>query len=110
MVCLGSAIAEGRVSDVIPGPRSTKRDERGNMSKHKHLGLLALAALAYLLPGCVPAVSYRANPRFQEQAQKIHTVLLLPPKVTVYQIDAGSVREEITEWSAQARLHSDYYG
>jgi hypothetical protein len=75
------------------------------MSKQKHLGLLALAALAYLLSGCVPAVSYRANARFQEQAPKIHTVLLLPAEIKVYQIDAGGVREEMTEWSTQARTN-----
>ena len=71
------------------------------MSKHKNLGLLALAVLAYLLSGC--AVSYRANSRFQEQAQQIRTVAILPLEVKVYQIDAGGVREEIAEWSAQAR-------
>jgi hypothetical protein len=69
------------------------------MSKHKDL--LALAAMAYLLSGC--AVSYRANSRFQEQAQQIRTVAILPSEVKVYQIDADGVREEIAEWSAQAR-------
>jgi hypothetical protein len=76
------------------------------MSKHKNVELLALAAWAYLLSGCVPAaVSYRANPRFQQQSQQIQTVSLLPPKVKVYQIDVGGVREEITEWSTQARTN-----
>jgi hypothetical protein len=76
------------------------------MSKHKNVELLALAAWAYLLSGCVPAaVSYRANPRLQQQSQQIHTVSLLPPKVKVYQIDAGGVREEITEWSIQAQTN-----
>ena len=46
---------------------------------------------------------YRANSRFQEQAQQIRTVTILPSEVKVYQIDAGEVREEIAEWSAQAR-------
>ena len=62
------------------------------MSKHKNLGLLALAVLAYLLSGC--AVSYRANSRFQEQAPQIRTVAILPLEVKVYQIDAaGSAKK-----------------
>ena len=81
------------------------------MSKYKNLGLLALAAVAYLLSGCElpPPPSYslieleRANSRFQEQSQQIRTVAILPSEVKVYQIDASEVREEITEWSAQAR-------
>jgi hypothetical protein len=76
------------------------------MSKHQNLGLLAFAGVAYLLSGCVPAaVSYRANPRFQQQSQQIRTVSILRPEVKVYQIDAGGVREEITEWSTQARTN-----
>jgi hypothetical protein len=76
------------------------------MSNHKNVDLLVLAAWAYLLSGCVPAaVSHRANPRFQEQSKQIQTVSILPPKVKVYQIDAGGVREEITDWSSQARTN-----
>lgn len=72
------------------------------MSKYKNLGLLALAAVAYLLSGCAVSVTYRANSRFQEQAQQIRTVAILPSEVKVYQIDVDGVRE-IAEWSAQAR-------
>jgi hypothetical protein len=32
-------------------------------------------------------------------------VSILPPEVKVYQIDAGGVREEIAEWSTQARTN-----
>jgi len=74
------------------------------MSRFKNPVLLV--GLAFLLSGCVPpGVSYRANPRFQAQAQQIHTVAILPAEVKVYQIDAGGVREEIAEWSAQARTN-----
>jgi hypothetical protein len=77
------------------------------MSKHKkNVGLLALAVLAYFLSACAPAaVSYRTNPRFQQQSQQIQTVSILPPEVKVYQIDTGGVREEITQWSTQARTN-----
>jgi len=71
------------------------------MSKYKNLVLLG--GLVFLLSGCAPAVSYRANPRFQEQARQMHTIAILPSKVRVYQIDAGGAREEIAEWSAQAQ-------
>jgi hypothetical protein len=83
------------------------------MSKDKNLGLLALAALAYLISGCMgpmpppPSDSLiefeRATSRFQEQAKQIRTVVILPSEVKVYQIDAGGVPEEIAAWSAQAR-------
>jgi hypothetical protein len=80
---------------------------------YRLFGLLALAAMAYLLSGCElpPPPSYslieleRANSRLQEQAQQIRTVAILPSEVKVYQIDAGDVREEIAEWSAQARTN-----
>ena len=81
--------------------------------------MLALAAMAYLLSGCVivaglagqpqppPSDSLiefeRENSRFQEQVKQIRTVAILPSDVGVYQIDAGDVREQIAEWSAQAR-------
>jgi hypothetical protein len=73
------------------------------MFQYKNIGLLALAAVASLPSGC--AVSYRANSRFQEQAQQIRTIAILPSEVKVYQIDADGVREEIAEWSAQARTN-----
>ena len=76
------------------------------MVKDKNSVLLLLAAGACLLSGCVPAaVTYRANPRFQEQGSRIHTIAVLPSDVKVYQIDAGGVREEMAEWSTRARTN-----
>lgn len=75
------------------------------MSKYRNLGILGLVGAVYLLSGCVAAVSYRTNPGFQEEAKRIHTIAVLPSEVKVYQIDAGGVREEIAEWSAQARTN-----
>ena len=71
------------------------------MAKHKNIRLLALAVLACLFSGCT--VSYRANSRFQEQAKPIRTIAILPSEVRVYKIDVNEVREEIAEWSVQAR-------
>jgi hypothetical protein len=77
------------------------RELRKFMAKPQYLSTVIIAA--YLLSGCVTAVSSRANPRFREQSHRIHSVALLPTEVKVYQIDAGGVREEIAEWSTQAR-------
>lgn len=71
------------------------------MDKYKYLGILIFAA--YMLSGCVSAVSSRTNPRLLEQSQRIRSVALLSSEVKVFQIDAGGVREEITDWSTQAR-------
>jgi hypothetical protein len=76
------------------------------MFKFKNMALLGLAVLLCVLSGCVPAgLSYRTNPRFSEQASLIRTVAVLPSEVKVFQIDVGNVREEIAEWSAQARTN-----
>jgi hypothetical protein len=69
--------------------------------RRRYLSILSIAA--YLLSGCVTAVTSRTNPRLQEQSQRIHSIVLLPSEVKVYQIDVGGVREEMTEWSTQAR-------
>jgi hypothetical protein len=73
------------------------------MFKYKHLGFYAM--LISLLSGCVPAATFRASPRFPEQAKLIHEIALLPADVKVYRIDAGGVREEISEWSSEARTN-----
>jgi hypothetical protein len=73
------------------------------MAKSKQLVIVLITAATYLISGCAPAVTYRANPRFAEESQKTRTVLRLPARVKVYQIDAGGVREEMEQWSSQAR-------
>jgi hypothetical protein len=73
------------------------------MGKLKSIRIVILIATVYLMSGCATGLSYRANPRFAEQSQQARTVAVLPPKVKVYQLDAGGVREEIETWSSQAR-------
>lgn len=73
------------------------------MSVRQKDGVKVLTLVLCLMSACAPAVSYRAHPRLAERARRIHTVVLLPPEVKVYQIDAGGVREEIEEWSGRAR-------
>jgi hypothetical protein len=73
------------------------------MSNLKGLIAVIVIAAAYLTSGCAPTVSSRSNPRFAEQSRQMRTIALLPPRIKVYQIDAGGVREEIEAWSSQAR-------
>ena len=75
------------------------------MDQRPHLGLLLLLAGVFLASSCAPSATYRVSPRFYGEAARIGTVAILPAQVKVYQIDAGGVREEMTDWSAAARKH-----
>ena len=66
--------------------------------------LLSVLTAACLL-GCVPPALIRTNARLQEQSSLIRTITVLPTQIKVYQIDTGGVREEIADWSAQARTN-----
>jgi hypothetical protein len=73
------------------------------MPKLKSVGFLLLTA-ALLISGCAATqVSYRTNPQFRERSREMHAAVVLPPKIKVYQIDAGGIREEIETWSREAR-------
>ena len=65
-----------------------------------HSGLLVSL---YLFSGCVPAVKFPVNPSFHQRAASVRQIAVLPPEVKVHQVDAGGVKEEMAEWSAQAR-------
>ena len=67
----------------------------------KTLALALLAAL--LLPGCVQVVAYRTNPTLEARAGQIKSLVLLPPSVEVFELDAGGVKEKRDEWSSQAK-------
>jgi hypothetical protein len=73
------------------------------MSLNAKVASFALIAFTYLLSGCVAAPSFKASASFADQARKIQTVVLVPSEITVYQIDAGGVRQEIEAWSVQAK-------
>jgi hypothetical protein len=76
------------------------------MTKNNNLALVAFTAAVWVLSGCVPPPdTTRANPRLYQQAPLIRTVALLPAEIKVFQIDAGGVREEMAEWSAQAHTN-----
>ena len=57
------------------------------------------------IAGCALGPSYRARADLEEKVKTIKSVVLLPPRVEVYQLDAGGTREEIEEWSNRARAN-----
>lgn len=64
--------------------------------------LLAVILVSMFLAGCaVP--TYRGHPQMQERLARTKTVVMLPPKVEVYQVSAGGIKEKIDEWCDIAR-------
>ncbi len=70
------------------------------IDKMKKIGFVSVCLL---LAGCAMVPPYRANPSLEARTKGIKTVAILPPRVDVFQIDAGGVREKIDEWSTQAK-------
>jgi len=67
------------------------------------LNLLLSLFAAVALFGCTTAVSsYRDNPDFERRIKRISSIVVLPTRARVYQLDAGGIKEEIPEWSQQA--------
>jgi hypothetical protein len=64
-------------------------------------GICVLLISICLLAGCVAPLS-RTNPLASIRSVEIKRVVILPPKVDVYEIGAGGVREKIDEWSEKA--------
>jgi hypothetical protein len=69
--------------------------------------LLSLLAAGFLF-GCTTATSsYRDNPDFERRIKRINSIVVLPTRARVYQVDAGGIKEEIPEWSLQATRQLD---
>ena len=59
--------------------------------------------MAAALFGCTTAVSsYRDIPNFERRVSGIKSIVTLPTRARVYQLDAGGIKEEVPEWSQQA--------
>lgn len=65
--------------------------------------ILPLLSAALFFAGCALHPSYRAHPGLQNRAKMIQTVVVLPPRVDVFHLDTGGVREKIDDWSTQAK-------
>ena len=71
---------------------------------------LITLALAALVCGCAQSIpNYRANHKFVQSPQALmpKKVLILPIDVTIKEVTAGGVEEEVPEWSKQgaANVH-----
>ncbi|MGH7766092.1 MAG: hypothetical protein ACREQP_01450, partial [Candidatus Binatia bacterium] len=63
--------------------------------------LLTSAIAAFCLAACAVPV-HRASPDLSQRVPTIKTVLLVSPKVKVFELRAGGAREKIDDWSEQA--------
>ena len=61
---------------------------------------LLLAGLLAAVPAS--AASHRVHPELAERAKEIKTAVILPPRIDVFQLSAGGMKEKIDEWSAEA--------
>ena len=59
--------------------------------------------IGLFLSGCALTPSYRAHPGLDRVKKNLKSIAFLQPRVEVFQIDAGGVREKVEEWSAQAQ-------
>jgi len=66
------------------------------------LRVSALFIVALVVGGCAVPL-YRAHPDMEKRAKTIRTVVVLPPRIDVFQISAGGLREKMDEWSIQGR-------
>lgn len=67
--------------------------------------ILQVALLLFLMwtTGCATAPAFRAHPDWETRKKSIHSVLVVPANIQIIQVTAGGVREEMDEWSLQAR-------
>lgn len=65
--------------------------------------IVVTAAASLLLSACAVTPAFRAHPNLEARAKEIRASTLLPPKVEVFQLDAGGVKEKMDDWTAQAK-------
>lgn len=65
--------------------------------------ILSLLLAGLLFAGCASVSPYRAHPSLEERGKVIKTVVVLPPRVEVFQLTAGGIKEKMDEWSAEAK-------
>lgn len=64
--------------------------------------VLPLLTVSLILGGCA-LPSYRSHPTLETRAEETKGFVLLPPRVEVFHLDTGGVREKMDEWSSQAK-------
>jgi len=54
---------------------------------------------------CATPPPHRQPPDFAKRFEAVRTITLVPPKVAVYEMSAGSTEEEVQAWSDAAQAH-----
>lgn len=65
--------------------------------------LTLILVMTLFLASCATVAPHRAHLNIEAEKQRIKTLAFLPPRVQVFQVHAGGVREKSEENSAQAR-------
>ena len=63
---------------------------------------LAVAVIVFATGCAVRKPSFRAHPDLASRVREIRNVVFLPPRIEVFQVDAGGMAEKIDEWSDEA--------
>ncbi len=71
----------------------------------RRLSVLFLIALLFLFSCAGPPPVFLKHPQVKEKVQAIHTVVLIPPQIDVYELSTGGVKERIDEWSEETRQY-----
>lgn len=64
--------------------------------------ILGFLLASILITGCATTPPFRAHPQLDEKRRTIKKVIVMPPKVDVYQLTAGGVKEKIDQWTTEA--------
>lgn len=67
---------------------------------NKPLNLAIVLALAAILAGCT-SPPFRSSPDINQRIASYGTILVLPPKVDLYEVSAGGTAEKMDDWSEQ---------
>jgi hypothetical protein len=75
-------------------------------SRARISSIAAIASLALLgAVACATPPPHRQPPDFASRFEAVRTITLVPPKIAVYEMSAGSTEEEVQAWSDEAQAH-----
>lgn len=87
----------------VPHASTRERGEQAASRGRRRRALVISLLLVGVSSGCTTTLGSREVPDFDERFQRLESVTLLPPKVSVYRLTAGGVEEEVQEWTDSAR-------
>lgn len=92
----------------LPYPSRPPRPPRRRHPRARtHAGLALVLALVAVLgsAACATPPPQRQPPDFAKRFESVRTITLVPPKVAIYEMSAGSTEEEVQAWSDEAQAH-----